>query len=164
VFYWPSPVCEKGSRFPIVDNRDSTNYGLARAPAPSSGPFSSGPEMMPANAADCGIRNGMDCPHKEGTDSPTGSPVRNVPIGRGETASRACAVSKTTNAGLANHRRAGSEEKPPAKSMCLRRSAPAATRMGGHQRFGACEEFPTAACQKCPTLFCSEGSPELKER
>jgi hypothetical protein len=30
--------------------------------------------------------------------------------------------------------------------------------------FGACEEFPTAACQKCPTLFCSEGSPELKER
>ena len=30
--------------------------------------------------------------------------------------------------------------------------------------FGACEEFPAAACQKCPTLFCSEGSPELKER
>jgi hypothetical protein len=24
--------------------------------------------------------------------------------------------------------------------------------------FGACEEFPAAACQKCPTLFCSEGS------
>jgi hypothetical protein len=24
--------------------------------------------------------------------------------------------------------------------------------------FGACEEFPTAACQKCPTLFCSDGS------
>jgi hypothetical protein len=30
--------------------------------------------------------------------------------------------------------------------------------------FGACEEFPTAACQKCPTLFCSGGSPKLKER
>ncbi len=30
--------------------------------------------------------------------------------------------------------------------------------------FGACEEFPTAACQKCPTLLCSAGSPELKER
>src|ERR1700689_4507837 len=30
--------------------------------------------------------------------------------------------------------------------------------------FGAREEFPTAACQKCPTLLSSAGSPELKER
>jgi MerR family redox-sensitive transcriptional activator SoxR len=30
--------------------------------------------------------------------------------------------------------------------------------------FGACKEFPAAACQKCPTLFCSGGSPELEER
>ena len=40
-----------------------------------------------------------------------------------------------------------------ASSFSLRRSV-----------FGACEEFPTIACQKCPTLLSSLGSPELKER